>query len=714
MIAACTNEIDGVIDVDEQSSKIFTSSFEAPAETKVFVDQYFRLYWTKDDMVSIFTRGLNEQYRFTGETGDIGGTFEMVSAPVFGTGSQMSANYSVYPFYSDTKIDYDGNITVTLPAVQNYLQGSFGLGANLMVAVTEGPDDYFLPYKNACSYLALNLYGNACVKEIVFEGNDNEPIAGKATIASSHTEMPDLQVSSTGTASLTLDCGDGVTIGQTSSEATTFWIVVPPITFEKGFTITVTDVNGDSYVKSTSKKQVFTRNICKDMSPMEVTSTSAVTHVINVSLDQENILFTEEGQQVQLHANVYPENATNKKVFWTSFDESVATVDENGLVTATGNGETTITVTTEDGEKTAEAKATADWEAPLIVSTEFSATEIDVTDADQTLTIDMHITDKSGVADGMMIYLYDFTHGNFAGSIERISGTDKDGIYRATFKLTQETLPGERTVNLLRLKDKNGWTSDGGITTLGKVNIVNNKQFDNEAPIIVSMDIASKTVDVSESGQTFTFDMHITDESGVADGMFVNIFHSVYGSIQGTVERVSGNAKDGIYRASIFIPHTTAPGERTVFVNKLKDINGLEFGNGSGSLGFKITVVNTSDQDFSAPEIVSLEYPKEVDVTNGPQTFTISLHITDDSGVDDSSLSTEIYSFTYGTQRGSIRRISGDQKDGYYEATYEFSQETGPGERNIHLDMKDILGNEFGYGSDIIGKVNIINNYTGD
>ena len=56
---------------------------------------------------------------------------------------------------------------------------------------------------------------------------------------------------------------------------------------------------------------------------------------------------------VQLNATVAPENAANKNVTWSSSDESVATVDQNGLVTAVSGGEAIITVTTEDGEKTA-------------------------------------------------------------------------------------------------------------------------------------------------------------------------------------------------------------------------------------------------------------------------------------------------------------------------------------------------------------------------
>ncbi|MEM8524811.1 MAG: Ig-like domain-containing protein [Bacteroidota bacterium] len=55
------------------------------------------------------------------------------------------------------------------------------------------------------------------------------------------------------------------------------------------------------------------------------------------------------GDMEQLTADVIPSTATNQSVTYLSNDEAIATVDNNGLVTAEGEGSTTITVTTIDG-----------------------------------------------------------------------------------------------------------------------------------------------------------------------------------------------------------------------------------------------------------------------------------------------------------------------------------------------------------------------------
>ncbi len=80
--------------------------------------------------------------------------------------------------------------------------------------------------------------------------------------------------------------------------------------------------------------------------------------VTGVSLAPTGKTLTARGETVTLSATVAPANAANKNVTWESSDSSVATVDSNGLVTAVANGTATITVTTEDGFKTATAEIT--------------------------------------------------------------------------------------------------------------------------------------------------------------------------------------------------------------------------------------------------------------------------------------------------------------------------------------------------------------------
>ena len=59
----------------------------------------------------------------------------------------------------------------------------------------------------------------------------------------------------------------------------------------------------------------------------------------------------EAGGALQLTAIVYPENATNKALTWSSDSSGVATVDKDGRVAGVAPGKATIQVTTVDGGK---------------------------------------------------------------------------------------------------------------------------------------------------------------------------------------------------------------------------------------------------------------------------------------------------------------------------------------------------------------------------
>ena len=64
------------------------------------------------------------------------------------------------------------------------------------------------------------------------------------------------------------------------------------------------------------------------------------------------------GDTQQLSATVAPSNADDRSVTWSSDDEDVAYVDQTGMVMAIGEGTATITVTTNDGKKTATCAVT--------------------------------------------------------------------------------------------------------------------------------------------------------------------------------------------------------------------------------------------------------------------------------------------------------------------------------------------------------------------
>ncbi len=113
--------------------------------------------------------------------------------------------------------------------------------------------------------------------------------------------------------------------------------------------IATVDANGLVTTKKAGKVTitVTTKDGSELSAKCEITVISAKVEVTGITLDKTSAE-TEEGKTVQLVATVTPDNATVKDCEWTSSDETVATVDVNGLVTAKQAGTAVITVTSKD------------------------------------------------------------------------------------------------------------------------------------------------------------------------------------------------------------------------------------------------------------------------------------------------------------------------------------------------------------------------------
>lgn len=88
-----------------------------------------------------------------------------------------------------------------------------------------------------------------------------------------------------------------------------------------------------------------------DNSNCEEVGFSIVISVQSITLDQSKLNLHINGKQY-LNATINPTDADDQYIDWTSSDESVATVDENGRVVGVGEGTAVITATGDDGNKT--------------------------------------------------------------------------------------------------------------------------------------------------------------------------------------------------------------------------------------------------------------------------------------------------------------------------------------------------------------------------
>ena len=370
-ISSCS-EKEGM--VQEEQAPRFHAVMETirDAETRAYVDQSNHVYWKADDRVSIFYHSTyNQQYTFVGRTGTQAGDFEIVPHEGMSVGSSIETgfDYAIYPYHRFNACDYDGTLTVTFPSERTYNnQHNKSIGINPVLvsrALSDEGNNEFM-FKHAAGYVGLKFYGDdVTISSVAIKSNNDESLSGYPYVVfSEEDDAPYLTFTddSEGENSTTIICDPPIKLGTTANDATTIWFTLPPAVLTKGFTFTVTDINGGKFSKSRNSSYVVERKTMKTMAALKVvpeggSDTPTVVPVTGVQLGSSS-LSLEVGGSANLMATVLPSNATDKSVSWSSSNSGVAIVDNNGKVTAVAAGSAVITVTTTDGGKTATCTVT--------------------------------------------------------------------------------------------------------------------------------------------------------------------------------------------------------------------------------------------------------------------------------------------------------------------------------------------------------------------
>lgn len=256
MLAGCQKpELEAPLDVNEA----YTATVESfGALTRTSLTSNNQVVWSDGDRLAIFQAstvadeymvadgcaGLsNASFGMVVEHGTINGDFY--------AGTEIPGNIALYPYQDDLTLSVVKTdnmrkfdiVNVFLPGTQVYAEKSFGNGAFMMAAVTETFKDHNLKFKNVMGAVKFQFKGTKTVKTVKIEGNNNEMLSGAAVVTVREDNLnPTVKMLQNASTEVILDCGEGVALNET--EATEFIIALPPVKFEAGFTVTVTDSNG--------------------------------------------------------------------------------------------------------------------------------------------------------------------------------------------------------------------------------------------------------------------------------------------------------------------------------------------------------------------------------------------------------------------------------------------------------------------------------------
>ena len=202
-----------------------------------------------------------------------------------------------------------------------------------------------------------------------------------------------------------------------------------------------------------------------------------------------------------------------------------------------------------------------DVTAPLLVSTT-ATSSIDTSSAEQSVTIEMNITDDaSGVRFVVVNLMSPLGNSIVQGDATKVSGTALDGKYRVTLKVPMKSPKGDLAIDV--------WARDlvgNDLNTRNAATVKQTGEGDVTAPVLVST-TATSPIDTSSSSQLVTIDMNITDDlSGVKS--VVIYLNGPLGQIieTGNATKVSGTALNGMYQLKVTAPKKSPQGDLVIEV----------------------------------------------------------------------------------------------------------------------------------------------------
>ena len=212
----------------------------------------------------------------------------------------------------------------------------------------------------------------------------------------------------------------------------------------------------------------------------EYTDYVAPVPATGVTLNRRSVS-VQKDRTITLTATVEPAGAANNNVTWSSSDESVATVNNNGVVTGVAPGNAKITVTTEDRKHTASCTVTVTTFLPPVMLYDFNdATDVSKIaypnhseeDRNEHLYVDI-IEDP--YSDGQCLSVSDGNHKQKETLVIDLgpSGVDFGGYGILAFDINfQKEVPGKHedfnykdVVIKLECQKKNGTTEDVTLQT---------------------------------------------------------------------------------------------------------------------------------------------------------------------------------------------------------------------------------------------------------
>lgn len=222
------------------------------------------IYWSPGDELKIFSAG--EESKFTAQITEKSRKAKFNGLISFITGDDGEAEtdyvWGLYPYRDDaTYSEPDGNsrtalITTTLPGNQSGKDNTFEDGLAITIGRSESPN---ISFKSVYTSFYVTFKERTDIISLTFRGLDNEALAGRFSVGmteNGNTLTPEVKSISEPVTEITLMAPENGTF----KTDTRYYLVMLPVSFQNGFSITAYTNDGLQGTYAVSRSTSFDRN----------------------------------------------------------------------------------------------------------------------------------------------------------------------------------------------------------------------------------------------------------------------------------------------------------------------------------------------------------------------------------------------------------------------------------------------------------------------
>lgn len=257
---------------EEKLTNTFTAELNQPTcegKTHIGADNY--LVWDANDQVIVLNASTWEPQTFAATSGGTTHT-------TFTSTGMIDPNTTYYAFYPVNYVtgivgDY---VSMTIPATQTYVEGSFATNTYPMAATNNGSGTAF-SFRGMFGVLAIPLTGNCTIGSVELTdaaynlcGNISTRIS--SLNLSKSNSIPDPAESSNTSRTVTLICEGGLTLTSTPQ---VIMFALRPLACSQGFTVTFKDIYGEVITSKTAPARmgnVMRPNTIVQMPAVDITN----------------------------------------------------------------------------------------------------------------------------------------------------------------------------------------------------------------------------------------------------------------------------------------------------------------------------------------------------------------------------------------------------------------------------------------------------------